>query len=234
MTSVQGRKLTLYITWTDQLSGSLYKKSSFFFFLFGGMSLFHFFMGSIKVTVFHYFTELGSSLPPCGSISSTLNNKSSSPQGNSNLIIHPPPPHRSQGLGSWVLFLATQPGHLYHGPGHSPSSSHRSSPALFPGQDSTASSLLYLTGPNSALQTVHRILPPGPSKITSLLSKGKAPPSSHKSFCTAPLWTDKSNQGVAQSMLHKHEGLSSALQHSRKRGVTHVAMKGRHMNPRAH
>lgn len=176
MTSVQGRKLTLYITWTDQLSGSLYKKSSFFFFLFGGMSLFHFFMGSIKVTVFHYFTELGSSLPPCGSISSTLNNKSSSPQGNSNLIIHPPPPHRSQGLGSWVLFLATQPGHLYHGPGHSPSSSHRSSPALFPGQDSTASSLLYLTGPNSALQTVHRRLPPGPSKITSLLSKGKAPP----------------------------------------------------------
>lgn len=87
------------------------------------MSLFHFFMGSIKVIFFHYITERGSSSSPYGSISLSLNNKSSSPQGNSNLIIHHPPSYRPQGLGSWVLFLPTQSWHPHPGPGHSSSSS---------------------------------------------------------------------------------------------------------------
>lgn len=141
---VQKRKLTLYITWTDPLSGRFYQRSSLLFFFFKEC-LFYFLWIPWKLHFFHYTTELESPFPPCRSISSTLNNKSFSLQGNNNLITCHLPPHRSQGLGSWVLLLATQSWHHslvlvipptppFIGP----------SPALFSGQDHTVSSAVLL------------------------------------------------------------------------------------------
>lgn len=123
-----------------------------------------------KLYFFHYITELGPSFSPCGSISLSLNNESSSPRGNSNLIIHHPPSYRLQGL---VRELGAVLGHT----ALTPTSwswpllqfLHRSSPSLFSGQDPTAFWHLYLAGLNSALQTGHEPLPYSPQARHPLL-----------------------------------------------------------------